>query len=105
MINYTAIDRCIEKENNRFNLALLVIEKTRDYLNSDVLHDYCKGDEKVIVAIAELAKDKIDYSDLQKQAVSRYTNNNDYKDLADDHDVSEEFNFLKKSEDYCDNNE
>ena len=63
------VEDCVEKVSNRFELVLLAAQRARDLSVGAEMQVEKDNDKNPVVALREIAEDKVDHDELQEEIV------------------------------------
>ncbi|MBB43724.1 MAG: DNA-directed RNA polymerase subunit omega [Rhodospirillaceae bacterium] len=80
------VEDCVEKVSNRFELVLLAAQRARDLSVGAEMQVEKDNDKNPVVALREIAEDKVDHDALQEEVVRGMQRHIERDDPEDDED-------------------
>ena len=80
------VEDCVEKVSNRFELVLLAAQRARDLSVGAEMQVEKDNDKNPVVALREIAEDKVDHGELQEEIVRGMQRHIERDDPEDDED-------------------
>ena len=66
------VEDCVEKVSNRFDLVMLASQRAREIGGGTPLHVERDNDKNPVVALREIAEDKLDHEELREALINSH---------------------------------
>ena len=66
------VEDCVEKVSNRFDLVMLASQRAREIGGGTPLHIERDNDKNPVVALREIAEDKLDHEELRESLINSH---------------------------------